>query len=152
DCFTSRKTEPRHGIGHLFWLDNSFLWIHGAQLGSRFGLCASGFCYDAVDGPLQHLRLRVSGADSVDCDALGRDFERERTCKSDHAMLSRAVCRNVAIALESGSAGDVYDASPAGLKHGRQNSLNAVKNAIQIHLHHAAPESDIGLHEGSRTS
>src|ERR1041385_3852905 len=67
-------------------------------------------------------------------------------------MLCRAVRSNVAVTFESGCAGNIHNTSPAGLKHGRQNGMNAMKGAVQVHLHHAAPESDVRLQKRSRAS
>src|SRR2546430_977801 len=67
-------------------------------------------------------------------------------------MFCRAICSNVAVTPKPRRAGDVYNPSPTGLKHGREDCMNAMESAFKIDLHHAAPQCKIRLEEGRGAS
>src|SRR5258708_17186984 len=67
-------------------------------------------------------------------------------------MLRRTIRRNVTVSSESRGAGDVHNASPSGVQHGGQDLVYAVKDAVEIDFHHAAPEFDISFQEWRRAS
>src|SRR5258708_32487489 len=67
-------------------------------------------------------------------------------------MLRRTIRRNVTVSSESRGAGDVHNASPSGVHHGGQDLGDAVKDAVEIDFHHAAPEVDISFQEWRRAS
>src|SRR5450432_397479 len=67
-------------------------------------------------------------------------------------MLRGAIRLDVTIPGKPRSAGDVHNASPAVPKHGGQSLMYAVEGAVEIYLHHIAPQREVRFGERRRNS
>ena len=81
---------------------------------------------------LDQRRPDVAGADAVDGDAVGRDFERHRLGQAGDAVLGRDVGRLERRGHEGMGRGRVDDAAPAARLHARHGGADGVEGGGQI--------------------
>src|SRR5205085_2727922 len=92
-------------------------------------------------------RVRRSGTDDVDVDAVARDFARERLDEADDAGLRRRVHGFAARADAPRVGTDADDLAGLALDHRIEDGARAADRALQIDRQHAVPGLLLTLHE-----